>query len=219
MLRLWLAMGVGVACLTASGVVASMARAQPSADPIAVITAYEMARNRRDTEAALSYFSDNAVISWRTTFNGKDDIRKFLDSAATRSRFIVISDRKVIGNHVTWNERSGGPTGGDPQPRSPQGFSGAPGSAVSFTSSVEAVVQDGKILSLSYAYGGQVARTDPALDGRAQLPAAFGLAAVVAVLLSVVMIASTGLRRPSPATSSLRGRLMQSLQGWSEARQ
>jgi hypothetical protein len=218
MLRLWLAMGVGVACLMASGVAASMARAQPSADPIAVITAYEMARNRRDTEAALSYFADNAVINWRTIFNGKDDIRKFLDTSTSRSRFIVISDRKVSGNHITWTERSGG-TGGDPQARSPQGFSGGAGSTASFTSSVEAVVQDGKIVSLSYIYGAQAPRIDPALDGRAQLPAALGLAAVVAVLLSVLMIASTGVRRPSPVTSSLHGRLMQSLQGWSEARQ
>ena len=218
MLRLWLAMSVGVVCLVASGVVASMARAQPTGDPIAVITAYEMARNRRDTETALSYFADNAVINWRTPFNGKDDIRKFLDTSATRSRFIVISDRHVSGNHVTWTERSGGPTG-DSQLRAPQGFSGAGVATASALTSVEAIVQDGKILSLSYTYGGQVARTDPSLDGRAQLPAALGLAAVIAVLLSVLMIASTGLRRPSPVTSSLHGRLMHSLQGWSQARQ
>ncbi len=217
MLRLWLAMGVGMACLIASGVVASMARAQPS-DPAAVITAYEMARNRRDIEAALSYFSDNAVISQRsTTFTGRDEIRKFLDGVSTRARFIVVSDRHTSGNHVTWTERSG--TTAPDSSRPPQGFNSALAAPNSFTVSVEAVVQDGKIQSLSYLFGTTIARTDTSLDGRAQLPAAVGLAAVVAVLLSVLMIASTGVRRPGRVPSSLHGRLMQDLQGWASARQ
>jgi len=217
MLRLWLAMGVGVACLVASGVVASLARAQPS-DPAAVITAYEMARNRRDIESALSYFADGAVITQRSTsFSGKDEIRKFLDSVSTRARFIVVSDRHASGNHVSWTERSGTT---DPNPtRPPQGFNGSLTAQNSFTVNVEAVVQDGKIQSLAYLFGTTVARSDPALDGRAQLPAAFGLAAVAAVLLSVLMIASTGVRRRGRVPSSLHGRLMQDLQGWASARE
>jgi hypothetical protein len=218
MLRLWLAMGVGVACLMASGVVASLARAQPS-DPAAVITAYEMARNRRDIETALSYFADSAVISQRsTTFTGKDEIRKFLDGVSTRARFIVVSDRHASGNHVSWTERSGNTTGPDPT-RATQGVNGALAAPNSFTVNVEAVVQDGKIQSLSYLFGTQVARADPSLDGRAQLPAAVGLAAVAAVLLSVLMIASTGFRRPGRVPSSLHGRLLHDLQGWASARQ
>src|SRR5690348_4555874 len=116
MVRLWLALGVGVACLTASGVIASMARAQPN-DPAAVVTAYEMARNRRDIEGALAYFADNAVITQRSTnFTGKDEIRKFLDGAVSRSRFIVVTDRHTSGSHVTWTERSGS-TVQEPQTR------------------------------------------------------------------------------------------------------
>jgi hypothetical protein len=64
-----------------------------------------------------------------------------------------------------------------------------------------------------------VARVDPALDGRAQLPAGLGLAVVLGVLLSVLMIASMGLGRTAPAASTLRGRLMQDLQGWAAARE
>ena len=45
--RLWLAMGVGVACLVASGVLVTLARAQATGDPAAVIAAYEAARNQR----------------------------------------------------------------------------------------------------------------------------------------------------------------------------
>jgi hypothetical protein len=64
----------------------------------------------------------------------------------------------------------------------------------------------------------QPARVDPALDGRAQLPASVGLGAVMVVLLGIVAIASMGLRR-STRPSTLQGRLMQDLQGWSAARQ
>ena len=253
MLRLWFAMGVGVAFLIASGVVSSMARAQASGDPAAVITAYEMARNRQDVDAALNFFADDAVISQRnTSFSGKDEIRKFLDTSAGRSRFIVVSDRHSSGNLVTWTERSGSQatgvsgrppfsgTGQTPSASSGQsqnagpGFNAARGSnspqspnspntgfppQTGFAVTVEAVVQDGKIQSMSYTFGAQVARVDPSLDGRAQLPAGLGLAVVLGVLLSVLMIASIGLGRTAPAASTLRGRLMQDLQGWAAARE
>src|ERR1700730_9281394 len=110
MLRLWLAMGVGVVALMVSGLVASMATAQAGADPAGVVTAYEMARNRRDIDTALTYFADDATINQRTTtFAGKDEIRKFLDGISARSRFIVVADRRGSGNHVTGNERAGDP--------------------------------------------------------------------------------------------------------------
>jgi hypothetical protein len=232
MLRLWVAMGVGVVCLLTSGVVASMARAQAqgNGDPGVVITAYEMARNRRDIDTALSYFADNAVISQRnTTFSGHDEIRKFLDGVSTRSRFIVVSDRRTSGNKVIWTERSSGPVP-EPQGRPPQGINagaaagaGAGGlaatSAAAFSVNVEAVVQDGKIQSMSYLFGAPAARPDPALEGRSQLPAGVGLAAVAAVLLMVLMIASTGVRRSNRVPSSLSGRLLHDLQGWAEARE
>jgi hypothetical protein len=247
MLRVWLAMGVGVATLMVSGLVATLARAQAGSDPAAVITAYEMARNRRDIDAALSYFADDATISQRTTtFSGKEDIRKFLDGVSTRSRFVVISDRHASGNRVTWTERSGG-TGGTGQPAQgqtqppvagPQSLTSAAGAAGvnlntanggtngngaagngGFLVNVEAVVQDGKIKSVAYLASAAPGRIDPALEGRSQLPASVGLGAVLAVLLATLMVASTGLRRSARGSSSLRGRLMQDLQGWSAARQ
>src|SRR5947209_19946770 len=103
MVRIGLVTAIGVVLLVASGVIASMARAQPGADPVAVVTAYEMARNRGDIDVALTYFADSAVISQRNTpFSGKDDIRKFLEGVAARSRFIVISDRQATGKRETW---------------------------------------------------------------------------------------------------------------------
>src|SRR5437868_8375117 len=91
MLRIWLAMIAGAAFMVTSGVIASMARAQPTGDPGAVIIAFEAARNQHDTDGALSYFADDAVITQRnTTFSGKDEIRKYLDTTTTRSRYVVV---------------------------------------------------------------------------------------------------------------------------------
>jgi ketosteroid isomerase-like protein len=244
MLRLWLAMGVGVALLVASGVVASMATAQPSGDPSAVITAFETARNRGDVDTALSYFSDNAVVSQRNvTFSGMDEIRRFVTTASNRSRYVVVTDRHVNGNVVSWTEQTStqlsgtsgqapGPTGGNVTSQGQTGFGAVRGGGgtprgpnvgftpqTTFSVNVEAVVQDGKILSLAYVFGSQAPRVDPSVDGRAELPASVGLVAVLGVLLSVLMVASTGLRRASPVASSLQGRLMQDLRGWASARE
>src|ERR1700716_1401448 len=205
-----------------SGLVATMARAQAGSDPAAIITAYEMARNRRDLDAALGYFADDATISQRsTTFAGKDEIRKFLDGVSTRSRFVVISDRHSNGNRVTWTERSGG-TGvngqtaasqsqAQPRPAGAQGLTGAAaanaglnanlanggvnGNASGFVVTVEAVVQDGKIRSVAYLAAAAPGRIDPAVEGRAQLPASVGLGAVMTVMLASLMVASTWLLR------------------------
>jgi hypothetical protein len=212
-------MGVGVSLLLSSGVVASMARAQATGDPAAVIAAYEMARNRRDMDGALSYFADDATVTQRaTTFTGKDDIRKFLDTASTRSRFVVVSDRRTNGTHVTWTERSGTQTSPNGQQGPPPALA-AGGPPNGFVLSVEAIVQDGKIRSLAYAAANQPARTDPAQDGREQVPAYVGLGAVAGVIVSVLMFASIGLRRRAGARSTLQGRLMPALQGWSAARE
>ena len=226
-MRLWLAMGIGVGALMISAQLASMAKAQAGVDPAAVVSAYEMARNRRDVETALTYFADDATINQRsTTFTGKDDIRKFLDGISARSRFVVVSDRRVNGTRVTWTERVGtqGPSlQGQPMSLAQsQGSNGGPnGTANSnaFVVSVEAVVQDGKIQSLAYLPTNQPLRSDPALDGRAQLPASVGLGAVLAVLLGGLMVASAGLTSRGASPSRLRGRLMHDLQGWSAARQ
>lgn len=220
MLRLWLALGAGVAGLVVSSVVASMATAQATADPASVIAAFEMARNRHDVNAALAFFADDATITQRNTnFTGKDEIRKFLDGTSSRARFVVVSDRRASANRVTWTERAGGP-GAEGQARPPQGFNGGSGfSGGGFTISVEAIVQDGRIRSLIYAPANQPIRVDPSLEGRAPLPASIGLGAVMLVLLAALTLA-TQLTHPSANTSStLRGRLVEGLQGWTAARQ
>jgi hypothetical protein len=240
MLRLWLALGLGLAVLVAVGVITSTGRAQPGIDSTAVITAYDTARSRQDMDTALSYFADNATITQRnTTYTGKDQIRKYLDSITARAPYIVVSDRRASGNIVSWTERTGSPQISAPTARLPgysggptnqgsPGFAARPGASqptttvtpqAGFLVTVEAIVQDGKIQSMSYIFGSQVSRPDPALEGRAQLPAGVGLAAVLAVLAGVLLVASTGVRRASRVSSRLHGHLMQDLRGWAAARE
>jgi hypothetical protein len=202
-----------------------MARAQPSVDPLAVVTAYETARNNRDLDAALACFGDSAVVTQRnTTFTGRDEVRRFLEGAISRPRLVSMADSQVTGNHVSWVERSGPISSGTAQssPGTSQmrvpGFGGAFGGSSSFAVNVDAVVQDGKIQSLEYTFGGQPTRTDTVLDGR-QLPAVVGLGTVLLVLLGFFVIVWTGLGRAAPVASSLQGRLMQDLRGWAAARE
>ena len=206
------ALAVGATLLVVTGVLGSLSSsaqqvAQP--DPASVIASYESARNRRDIDTALSYFADDATIVQRnTSFTGKDDIRRFLEGSATRARFVVVSDRRTNGNQVTWSERAGGGLGNAMQS---QGLAG-------FQVSVEAVVQDGKIHSLTYGAFGQAPAEPIVIDSRGQVPAAAGLASVLLVLLGVVAFASAGVGRAVGTPSRLRGRLMQDLRGWTAAR-
>ena len=202
---------LGVVVLLLNGVVSSMVSAQTSpSDPEAVITGYEMARNRRDVDAAMGYFADDATIVQRnTSFSGKDEIRRFLEASAGRSRFVVVTDRHSVGNQVTWTERAGGGLGTQSQ------VQGLPG----FQVTVQATVQDGKIKTIVYSPFGQQAQTPVVIDNRGQVPAVFGLGSVLVVLLGVVLLASAGAGRAVGAPSRLRGRLMQDLQGWAAARQ
>jgi ketosteroid isomerase-like protein len=183
----------------ASGVLVSLATAQATGDPAAVIAAYEAARNQRDFDLALSYFADDATFTQRNaTFSGKADIRRFLEGFSSRARFNTVSDRQVSGDRVTWTERASGP-GGEGQTRPPQGLNVGVASASAFAFGVEAVVQDGKIRSITYLPPNQALRADPTFDGRAQLPASVGLAAVLAMFIGIMLIASLGLRRGSAA--------------------
>jgi hypothetical protein len=201
LLRVARALGLVLLLSTFGAVVASAQVSNQGSEPAAVITAYEMARNRGDIDAAVAFFADNAVISQRsTTFTGRDEIRRYLQNSTGRGRFVVVTNRKTNGNHVSWVERPAG-----------QNVNGV-------EVAVEAIVRDGKIRALSYNSGAILTRLEPAVDGRAQLPAVVGLGSVVVVLSSVVLLASTGLGQARGEESSLRGRLLRDLHVWRSAR-
>jgi len=209
----------------AGSLVSSGASAQ-SQDPTAVIAAYESARNNRDIEGALGYFADDATVSQRqTSFVGKAQIRQFLQGSVTRVRFVVVQDAHASGDVVTWTERTAGLTlnVGAPQPIQQQQPSGGQAAQVGtgsfgFQRQVEAVVQDGKIKALAYNGAGEASAVDLVRDSRPQLPAVLGLGSVLAVLVGLVGVGSSGWGRPPATASSLQGRLVAGLQGWTAAR-
>ena len=54
-MRLWICIGVGAVLVGLSGLVSTMASAQQTADPNAVIGGFENARNRRDLDASVRF--------------------------------------------------------------------------------------------------------------------------------------------------------------------
>lgn len=183
---------------------AALPAAAQAPDPASVIDAFEAARNRRDFDTAVALFADEAFVTdvSSRSFSGKDEIRRFLQSMLGRGRFVVVANRRVDGQHVSWTERPAG-----------QMLSG-------IELSVEALVQDGKIRRLAYDGSVSAARADAAIDPRAQLPALLGLAAVLLVVAGLLIVSSIGgAAAPSTASSShLRGRLLTELRGWTNAR-
>jgi hypothetical protein len=172
-----------------------------TSEPAAVIGAYQMARNRGDLDAAMAFFSDDATLTQRsTTYTGKEEIHRYLENAIGRGRFIVVSNRVTSGSLLSWVERPAG-----------QNING-------IEVGVEATIQDGKIKALSYNGAAFAVRTEPAQDGRSQLPALLGLASVVLVFSGVLLVASTGFPHARVGDSRLRGRLLRDLQVWRSAR-
>jgi hypothetical protein len=181
-----------------AGVVGAQAQL---AEPAAIVTGYEMARNRGDIDAALTFFADDATITQRnTTYSGKDEIRRYLEAINGRGRLVVVSNRRVSGIQLTWVERPAG-----------QNVNG-------FETSVAAIVQDGKIKAIVYNGAIAPARTEASTDGRSPLPALLGLASVILVLSAAILAISTGLPNSRTPQSTLRGRLHRDLQVWRSAR-
>lgn len=200
-LKGWVALGWAALVYCVAGGSASAQVGVQTSEPAAVITAYEMARNRGDVDAAVSFFDDNATLQQRSTIlSGKDEIRRYLQNQTGRGRFVVVSNRKTNGTQLTWVERPAG-----------QNVNGV-------EVSVEAIVQDGKIKALSYNGTPLVPRLEPNQDVRTPLPAMLGLASVLLVLSGLVLVASSGLGHAHSADSSLRGRLLRDLQVWRSAR-
>jgi hypothetical protein len=200
--RSMLAMCMAAAFVLGGLLSATIAAAQGQVpEPVALISAYESARNRGDLDLAMSYFAADATLTQRSTvYSGLDEIRRYLQNTTGRGRFVVVSNRRVDGNQLAWTERPAGQN------------------VNSIEVNVQAVVQDGKIQSL--AYNGLVAqaRADAAFDGRPQLPAVVGLGSVLAVLSASLLVASTGMAHSPGPQSRLRGRLLEGLQGWRSAR-
>ena len=145
-------------------------------------------------------FAADAVVTDRLGHEhaGTDEIRRLLHIATSRGRALAITERTVSGDHVYWVEQAATPD-------------------LNFAFGVEAVVKDGRIMSLAYHdRGPQVLSTEQPTPGT-PVPSSLGLALPLLVLLIAVMILSL---QPSRAASTSRGRtvLLARLRQWRLAR-
>jgi hypothetical protein len=174
-------------------------------DPPVVIDAYERARDAQNLDAALAQFADDAVVivEGRTpqSFNGKGEIRAFLQAEIAQPTARLTSSRHVVGYTVTWTERQQAPRLVMPELW------------------VEAVVRDGKIKSMVYRLNAPLSRAAeaPAPPVPAPLLVAAALAAV-GLLAAGVHVLLAGARRPVEPPSRLRGHLLADLDQWQLAR-
>jgi len=105
-------------------------------DPLAVIRAFHDAQNAKNVTAAMALVADDAVFKnappSSATLTGKDQIRTWLQGQVDRNNQVEVSNLQVSGDKVTWDSKV---TRG--------------GSQIA-TSSVEAIVQGGKIKSFTF---------------------------------------------------------------------
>jgi hypothetical protein len=172
--------------------IASVAAAQVT-DPPVIVDAFERARTQGRLDDALSYFADDATVvlmdRGASPVVGKNSIRGFLQ--VTRGTPpLIMSDRHVVGNTVTWTERHPGQRPVD--------------------LSVQALVEDGKIRSLTYRLAAPAAVAVPETDAAARISAPLAMSGVALLAVSLLVAASLTPRR-QPSASALRGKLMASL--------
>ena len=168
-----------------------------SSEPAQVATAYATARKSGDTEAMLAVFADNAVVIDRLGYShtGRDEVRRVLQISNSRGRGLAVTDQRVSGEHVFWVEPTATPM-------------------LTLATSVEAVVEGGRITRLVYRTDEEVQARPPSLGD--PLPAPLGM--IVSLLLAGVSLTVLCLAtRPARAAQPRPG-LLGGLRRWSQAR-
>jgi hypothetical protein len=197
---------VGVLVLAAAALIlwANLAVAQgTAAEPGAVVDAMISARNSRDIDVALAMFADNATIGDRAqTYTGKEEIRRFLQMAGSRGRTVVMVNRNVRGERVSWTERFSGASQTGPDLR------------------VEAIVHEGRIRSMTYAPLQAGGRVEAVADPRTLVPTLLAPGVVVVLVAGAAGLLSIGGGHAARAGYAGRpsGAMFASLQEWSTAR-
>ena len=110
--------------------VSACASPQPITEPVAVIEAFFEALNEGDLDTAMSFVADDARFITVAAFVGKADIRDFYQESLDLGFQAELSDLRADGDNVSWMVKLtvGGGT---------------------FEGQLEAVVQDGLIVSLT----------------------------------------------------------------------
>jgi hypothetical protein len=166
-----------------------------------IVDNYEAARSRRDIEAVLAFFTDDAIVRDRSGREhvGKDQVRQFLMLTASRGRTSANGVHDLGPNRVGWAER-------------------VTTQISNLEFNVEAVIQDGKFKALIYGEGSQAGRVEPLTDTSGALPAYFGLGAIAVVVSAGLAMVSVGLPRRPLVPSALQGQLVTGLHEWTATR-
>ncbi|HEV7665972.1 MAG TPA: nuclear transport factor 2 family protein [Chloroflexota bacterium] len=168
-------------------------------NPAAVIDSYERAWAEQDIDTAQNLLADGAVITVieaRTRkLQGRDQIREFLQNGAPRALPILTTNRQIDGNTIIWSERTDGQltAAGD--------------------LTVQAEIQNGKILSLVYRPGRMIRAAGNPITG-STTPESAGLALGAVFLFGVGLLSLVTSRSHVNAGSNLRGRLVHDLRHW-----
>jgi hypothetical protein len=193
-----IALGIvlGLALLLVAVLPAGVALAS-SSESAQVATDYATARKSSDIEAMLALFADNAVIIDRLGYShaGRDEIRQVLQISTSRGRGLAVMDQRVSGEHVFWVERAATPM-------------------LTLATTVEAVVEGGRITRLVYRTDEEVQTRLPSVGDSIPAPLGMVVSLLLAGLSLTVLCLAT---RPARAAQPRPG-LLGGLQRWSQAR-
>jgi hypothetical protein len=176
------------------------AAAAQAMEPPAVVDAFARARGDQDLNAAVIQFAEDAVLRFdrgRTRqFNGKAEIRNFFEGMSAQPPTILVPARHQANDSVIWSEAVLDSRFG----------------MLELTG--EAIVQNGKIISLVYKAGR--APNDPELPASlaAQPLPSSGMMVGGVGLFGVGLLSLAGVRSQRASGSRLNGRMLTALRHW-----
>ena len=178
----------------------------PEASTSAVVEAFLAARSARNLDATMDAFGQQPELrsSQGIYWSGRDAVRAIMVYRLQDT--YTVSDRKTVGNRVTWTEHVARPIA-----------FGAP--PANFDEDVEATVVDGRIASLVTSLGGaralQLKETVPA---PAEVPLSTQLLAPLSIVLIVLAILVWPPREAAPPRPSQTGHLLRGLRAYVDRR-
>jgi hypothetical protein len=191
-LRLAGALGLVLGAL----VLLAHAAAAQGMEPPAVVEVFTRARADRDLEVAMAQIADNAVMRVERArprvLNGKQEIRQFFETFSAEPPAPLVPAHPLADDTVTWSERVVELRTG------------------SLELTGQALVQNGKIVSIVYRTGREVAADESSAGPARPLPAASMMVGGVG-LFGVGLLSLATVRSRRASDSHLTGRMLAGL--------
>jgi hypothetical protein len=189
-----------LALIVGAGLLLAYATAAYAMEPPRIVDAFARARAERDLDAALSLFTDNAVVSLERgreqVFAGKTEIRHLLTVLDLSAPLITASPAPLATspNTITWSESD--------QQNPTRELTG------------EATIEGGKIARLVYRPGTLVPTQQVPTQNMSLVALSSGASMVAVVLFGVGLGSLVTVRPQRIARSALQGRLVRHLGSW-----